>query len=139
MENLLGLLRIRLHRGINLALRDSLSSSDPYVFVSFGEQACFLLFYFSLFLLWFHVPCYNLNIFNRYLKFPKLQLLFVNISSFPSDHLVKTICVWERGYNFFWTIQCSWREVRDCKTNCHVKIWNFHRWIQHISIFLLKF
>ncbi|XP_035542051.1 protein C2-DOMAIN ABA-RELATED 7-like isoform X2 [Juglans regia] len=38
MENLLGLLRIRVQRGINLAVRDSLSSSDPYVVVTFGEQ-----------------------------------------------------------------------------------------------------
>ncbi|KAG2701479.1 hypothetical protein I3760_06G046700 [Carya illinoinensis] len=38
MENLLGLLRIRVQRGINLAVRDSLTSSDPYVVVTFGEQ-----------------------------------------------------------------------------------------------------
>ncbi|XP_021766199.1 protein C2-DOMAIN ABA-RELATED 4-like [Chenopodium quinoa] len=35
--NALGLLRIRVKRGINLAVRD-VSSSDPYVFVRLGKQ-----------------------------------------------------------------------------------------------------
>nr|GLL26386.1 protein C2-DOMAIN ABA-RELATED 4-like [Ipomoea trifida]GMC95017.1 protein C2-DOMAIN ABA-RELATED 4-like [Ipomoea batatas]GMC97054.1 protein C2-DOMAIN ABA-RELATED 4-like [Ipomoea batatas]GME21280.1 protein C2-DOMAIN ABA-RELATED 4-like [Ipomoea batatas] len=37
MENLLGLLRIRIYRGVNLAIRDVLSS-DPYVIVRMGKQ-----------------------------------------------------------------------------------------------------
>ncbi|MCE2055196.1 ornithine aminotransferase [Datura stramonium] len=37
MENPLGLLRIRIIRGINLAIRD-LRSSDPYVVVRMGKQ-----------------------------------------------------------------------------------------------------
>ncbi|CAN4079884.1 unnamed protein product [Withania somnifera] len=37
MENLLGLLRIRIHRGINLAIRDA-TTSDPYVVVRLGKQ-----------------------------------------------------------------------------------------------------
>ncbi|XP_009612263.1 protein C2-DOMAIN ABA-RELATED 3-like [Nicotiana tabacum] len=37
MENLLGLLRIHIHRGINLAIRD-VTSSDPYVVVRLGRQ-----------------------------------------------------------------------------------------------------
>uniref|UniRef100_A0A5B6YVC3 Putative ADP-ribosylation factor GTPase-activating protein AGD13 n=1 Tax=Davidia involucrata TaxID=16924 RepID=A0A5B6YVC3_DAVIN len=37
MENVLGLLRIRVRRGINLAVRDTVSS-DPYVVISMGEQ-----------------------------------------------------------------------------------------------------
>ncbi|KAF8116073.1 hypothetical protein N665_0022s0004 [Sinapis alba] len=37
MENLLGLLRLRVIRGVNLAIRDS-SSSDPYVIVRMGKQ-----------------------------------------------------------------------------------------------------
>ncbi|KAM7520316.1 hypothetical protein LguiB_019278 [Lonicera macranthoides] len=37
MEHLLGLLRINVHRGINLAVRD-LRSSDPYVIVRMGKQ-----------------------------------------------------------------------------------------------------
>ncbi|KAH6763415.1 Calcium-dependent lipid-binding family protein [Perilla frutescens var. hirtella] len=37
MENLLGLLRIRLKRGVNLAVRD-VRSSDPYVVVRMGTQ-----------------------------------------------------------------------------------------------------
>lgn len=41
MENLLGLLRLRVRRGINLAVRDA-RSSDPYVAVTMGEQACLL-------------------------------------------------------------------------------------------------
>lgn len=37
MDNLLGLLRIRVKRGINLAVRD-INSSDPYVVVKMGKQ-----------------------------------------------------------------------------------------------------
>ncbi|CAK9179142.1 unnamed protein product [Ilex paraguariensis] len=37
MENLLGLLRIHVHRGVNLAIRD-VSSSDPYVIIRMGKQ-----------------------------------------------------------------------------------------------------
>lgn len=37
MDNLLGLLRIRIKRGINLAVRD-VRSSDPYVVVKLGKQ-----------------------------------------------------------------------------------------------------
>ncbi|XP_019182458.1 PREDICTED: protein C2-DOMAIN ABA-RELATED 4-like [Ipomoea nil] len=37
MESLLGLLRIRIYRGVNLAIRDVLSS-DPYVIVRMGKQ-----------------------------------------------------------------------------------------------------
>ncbi|XP_033145915.1 protein C2-DOMAIN ABA-RELATED 1 isoform X2 [Brassica rapa] len=37
MENLLGLLRIHVKRGVNLAIRD-ISSSDPYVVVHSGKQ-----------------------------------------------------------------------------------------------------
>ncbi|KAA8547723.1 hypothetical protein F0562_004152 [Nyssa sinensis] len=37
MENLLGLLRIHVHRGVNLAIRD-VRSSDPYVIVRMGKQ-----------------------------------------------------------------------------------------------------
>lgn len=37
MENWLGLLRIHVQRGVNLAIRDSISS-DPYVVVRMGKQ-----------------------------------------------------------------------------------------------------
>ncbi|XP_059624614.1 protein C2-DOMAIN ABA-RELATED 4-like isoform X2 [Cornus florida] len=37
MEHLLGLLRIHIHRGVNLAVRD-MNSSDPYVVVRLGKQ-----------------------------------------------------------------------------------------------------
>ncbi|XP_059641521.1 protein C2-DOMAIN ABA-RELATED 4-like [Cornus florida] len=37
MENLLGLLRVRIQRGVNLAVRD-VTSSDPYVVVKMGKQ-----------------------------------------------------------------------------------------------------
>ncbi|XP_059623072.1 protein C2-DOMAIN ABA-RELATED 4-like [Cornus florida] len=37
MEHLLGLLRIHIHRGVNLAIRD-MKSSDPYVIVRMGKQ-----------------------------------------------------------------------------------------------------
>ncbi|KAK3426378.1 protein C2-DOMAIN ABA-RELATED 4 [Eucalyptus grandis] len=37
MEHLMGLLRIHIHRGVNLAIRD-VKSSDPYIIVKFGKQ-----------------------------------------------------------------------------------------------------
>lgn len=37
MDNLLGLLRIRVKRGVNLAVRD-VRTSDPYVVVKMGKQ-----------------------------------------------------------------------------------------------------
>ncbi|XP_034207827.1 protein C2-DOMAIN ABA-RELATED 4-like [Prunus dulcis] len=37
MENLMGLLRIHIQRGVNLAVRD-MRSSDPYVVVKMGKQ-----------------------------------------------------------------------------------------------------
>ena len=37
MDNLMGLLRIRIKRGVNLAVRD-VRSSDPYVVVKMGKQ-----------------------------------------------------------------------------------------------------
>ncbi|XP_043696386.1 protein C2-DOMAIN ABA-RELATED 4-like isoform X2 [Telopea speciosissima] len=40
MDNLLGLLRIRVKRGINLAIRD-VRSSDPYVVVKMGKQTVY--------------------------------------------------------------------------------------------------
>jgi hypothetical protein len=44
MDSFLGLLRIRVKRGLNLAVRD-LGSSDPYVVITMGNQAryCFLI------------------------------------------------------------------------------------------------
>lgn len=45
MENLLGLLRIRIVRGVNLAVRD-VRSSDPYVVVKMGKQVRFSLSFF---------------------------------------------------------------------------------------------
>ncbi|KAL0005276.1 hypothetical protein SO802_012837 [Lithocarpus litseifolius] len=37
MDNLLGLLRVRVRKGINLAVRDTISS-DPYVVLTMGQQ-----------------------------------------------------------------------------------------------------
>ncbi|KAI3794172.1 hypothetical protein L1987_36800 [Smallanthus sonchifolius] len=37
MSQLLGLLRVHIHRGVNLAIRD-LRSSDPYVIIRMGKQ-----------------------------------------------------------------------------------------------------
>ncbi|KAK1433202.1 hypothetical protein QVD17_10110 [Tagetes erecta] len=37
MEHLLGLLRVHVHRGVNLAVRD-VTSSDPYVVIRMGKQ-----------------------------------------------------------------------------------------------------
>nr|DAD32106.1 TPA_asm: hypothetical protein HUJ06_010957 [Nelumbo nucifera] len=42
MDNLLGLLRIRVKRGVNLAVRD-VRSSDPYLVIKMGKQVCFLI------------------------------------------------------------------------------------------------
>lgn len=41
MEDLLGLLRIRIKRGVNLAVRD-VNTSDPYAVVKMGKQVIFL-------------------------------------------------------------------------------------------------
>ncbi|KAK4486120.1 hypothetical protein RD792_008788 [Penstemon davidsonii] len=48
MDNQLGLLRIRVKRGINLAVRD-VRSSDPYVVVKMGKQVLFFTIFFLLF------------------------------------------------------------------------------------------
>lgn len=40
MENLLGLLRVRVKRGVNLAVRD-VRSSDPYVVIKMYNQVIF--------------------------------------------------------------------------------------------------
>ncbi|KAF5791483.1 putative C2 domain-containing protein [Helianthus annuus] len=37
MEHLLGLLRVHIHRGVNLAVRD-VTTSDPYVIIRMGKQ-----------------------------------------------------------------------------------------------------
>ena len=50
MESLLGLLRIHVHRGVNLAVRD-VRSSDPYVVIKMGKQVKKDLSYFGVFLL----------------------------------------------------------------------------------------
>lgn len=73
MESLLGLLRIRVKRGVNLAVRD-VRSSDPYVVVKMAKQvllvllsaplSVFFFFFFRLFLhaalemRWFE-PCFR--------------------------------------------------------------------------------
>lgn len=58
MENLMGLLRIRIKKGINLAVRD-VSSSDPYVVVKMGKQVLlFLLLLLSVFI--FSPPFFDL-------------------------------------------------------------------------------
>uniref|UniRef100_A0A0V0GK98 Putative ovule protein n=1 Tax=Solanum chacoense TaxID=4108 RepID=A0A0V0GK98_SOLCH len=71
MENKLGLLRVRIIRGINLAIRD-LRSSDPYVVVRMGKQVIspllFHLFFFFLLLNW------NINL-SLSSKYPSLAIL----------------------------------------------------------------
>ena len=47
MESLLGLLRIHVHRGVNLAVRD-VRCSDPYVVIKMGKQVKTYLSYFEL-------------------------------------------------------------------------------------------
>ncbi|KAG2315852.1 hypothetical protein Bca52824_018974 [Brassica carinata] len=42
MDDLLGLLRIRIKRGVNLAVRD-INSSDPYVVVKMGKQVIYVV------------------------------------------------------------------------------------------------
>lgn len=59
MENSLGLLRIRVRNGVDLAVRD-VRSSDTYVVVTMGEQVC------NVFLLMFFINydyCYSSNTF----------------------------------------------------------------------------
>lgn len=51
MDNLLGLLRIHVQRGVDLAVRD-MRSSDPYIILKMGKQVTFAPPPF-LFLFWF--------------------------------------------------------------------------------------
>lgn len=44
IESMLGLLKIRVKRGIDLVVSDTFSS-DPYVVVTQGKQACFFHLY----------------------------------------------------------------------------------------------
>jgi C2 domain len=44
-ERVLGLLKVKVIRGRNLAVRD-ISSSDPYVVLRMGKQVYFFLIYF---------------------------------------------------------------------------------------------
>ena len=44
MENLLGLLRIHVKRGVNLAIRD-IASSDPYIVFHFGNKVKIIYFW----------------------------------------------------------------------------------------------
>lgn len=48
METLLGLLRIRVRRGINLAVRD-VRTSDPYIVIKMGKQVLLALIFSLLF------------------------------------------------------------------------------------------
>ncbi|KAL3578363.1 hypothetical protein D5086_019867 [Populus alba] len=64
MDNLLGLLRIRVKRGNNLAVRD-LGTSDPYAVITMGKQACYssfdlLKFGFSVFAYLDMKLCFNI-------------------------------------------------------------------------------
>lgn len=47
LDNLLGILRVRVKRGVNLAVRD-VSSSDPYVVLKLGRQVLSLSLSLSL-------------------------------------------------------------------------------------------
>ena len=47
MESLLGLLRIHVHRGVNLVVRD-VRCNDPYVVIKMGKQVKIDLIYFEL-------------------------------------------------------------------------------------------
>lgn len=63
LNNLLGLLRIRVKRGVNLAVRD-LNSSDPYVIVKMGKQVTNL--YFFTIILYVKPSCRHVS--GRYMK-----------------------------------------------------------------------
>ena len=47
MDNLLGLLRVKVIRGINLAVRD-VRTSDPYVVIKMGKQVSLFFFFLIL-------------------------------------------------------------------------------------------
>ena len=66
MENLLGLLRIRVKRGVNLAVRD-VRSSDPYVVIKMNRQVSFFLPYLSFigFFFFFALIFYSMLFFLR--------------------------------------------------------------------------
>lgn len=66
MENLLGLLRIRVKRGVNLAVRD-VRSSDPYVVIKMGKQVYYVSSSSSSFIFFLQFCDFSV-----YLAFPRL-------------------------------------------------------------------
>ena len=62
MENLLGLLRVRVKRGINLAVRD-VRSSDPYAVIKMGKQVFFFTWV-EIMVLWVWFDFVSMNIFS---------------------------------------------------------------------------
>ncbi|MQL75106.1 hypothetical protein Taro_007468 [Colocasia esculenta] len=81
MEHLLGLLKIRVVRGINLAVRD-ISSSDPYVVIKMGRQVVYDKDTFSL-----DDPMGNAEFDIQ----PFLEAVKMRVGSVPNDTVVKTV------------------------------------------------
>ena len=75
MENLLGLLRIRVKRGVNLAVRD-VRSSDPYVVIKMNRQVSFLPYLsFIGFFFFFALIFYSMLFFLRIRTYSVIVLL----------------------------------------------------------------
>lgn len=73
MENLLGLLRIRVKRGVNLAVRD-VRSSDPYLVIKMYNQVLF--FNFSLFFITILIKIQSFYFYFLYLLTPLYIIFF---------------------------------------------------------------
>jgi hypothetical protein len=67
MENLLGLLRVRIKRGVNLAVRD-VRSSDPYLVLKMYNQVIFIFLH--------HFP--NFSSSSQKIKNPIFFLIFID-------------------------------------------------------------
>jgi hypothetical protein len=63
LDHLVGLVKVRVLRGVNLAIRD-LCSSDPYVIVRIGRQVCSAAASSS-------APCIHPCLYSRVVWFPR--------------------------------------------------------------------
>lgn len=68
IENILGLLEIRVKKGYNLAVRDTHIHSCDHVIITMGEQACFFVlliqFHPLIFIYAMYINLYFINIFS---------------------------------------------------------------------------
>ncbi|PKU70091.1 putative ADP-ribosylation factor GTPase-activating protein AGD13 [Dendrobium catenatum] len=93
MESLLGLLRVRIIRGVNLAVRDT-SGSDPYVVLRMGRQLIFSDFFLVL-----NQQVYDKDTFSRDDKMGDAELeitsfidsVKMGLADLPNGTIIRTV------------------------------------------------